>query len=165
MVDAVKWDWYYGGLHAASVRSDDEGGGTRWRLERARTVMHENFADPLDLERLARKASLSRFHFSREFRQQFQTTPHQYLTQRRVEHAKELLWRTQLSVTEVCMAVGFSSLGSFCTMFTRHVGHSPTRYRRVVVQCLGTPAVTPAIPSCFLRLFCVATATFEKHVG
>lgn len=156
---------YYAGLHAASAQARQQPADARRRLENARSLMHARFAERLDLEEVARRACLSRFHFAREFRREFQITPHQYLTQRRIEHAKELLLRTQRSVTEVCMAVGFSSLGSFCTMFARHVGHSPNRYRRVIVQSLGAPPMAAPIPSCFASFFGAGSATFEKRAG
>ncbi|MBL4685687.1 MAG: helix-turn-helix transcriptional regulator [Nannocystaceae bacterium] len=161
----VDWERYYSGLHAASARKQHEVRDTLQRLESARDLMHERFSDPLDLDAVARSACLSRFHFARAFRRQFQITPHQYLTQRRIEHAKALLQYTRLSVTEVCMAVGFSSLGSFCTMFARHAGYSPSRYRRIVVGSLGIPPVAPPIPGCFLAYFGASTATFEKSAG
>ena len=128
----------------------------RQRLERARTLMHARFSEPLDLDAVAREAYLSRFHFAREFRRLFGVTPHQYLTERRVEHAKRMLVQTEKSVTEVCLEVGFSSLGSFSTMFQRRVGRSPNNYRRVLVGSLGIPAAAPPIPSCFLAHFASA---------
>lgn len=154
-IDPIGWDWFFSQLQAASM-GEGEITDVRQRLERARSVMHVRFADPLDLEAVAREAYLSRFHFAREFRRLFGVTPHQYLTQRRVEQAKRLLLETDKSVTEVCMSVGFSSLGSFSTMFQRRVGHSPNNYRRAIVQSLGIPAKLPPIPTCFLAHFATA---------
>lgn len=125
----------------------------RERLEQARTLIHRCYDQPLDLSQVAGAAHLSRHHFVREFRRAFDLTPHQYMTQVRLERARELLMTTDRSVTEICMAVGFSSLGSFSTLFARHVGHSPARYRRRVVQSLGVPSPLPPIPGCFLAKF------------
>lgn len=130
----------------------------RDRLERARTLIHRSYDQPLDLSQVAAASHLSRHHFVREFRRAFDQTPHQYMTQVRLERARELLMTTDRSVTEICMAVGFSSLGSFSTLFTRHVGHSPARYRRTVVQSLGVPSPLPPIPGCFLAKFGVSSA-------
>lgn len=152
-VDPRGWDWFFSRLNAVTEQRREEIANTRQRLERARSLMHAEFAAPLDLDVVAREAYLSRFHFAREFRRQFDVTPHQYLTRRRIERAKDLLATTSLSVTEVCIAVGFTSLGSFSSLFQRHVGHSPNRYRRAIVQSLGVPSPLPPIPSCFLAHF------------
>lgn len=145
------WEWFFSHLNTACAVT--ELADTRARLERARSLIHAQFADSLDLDAVAREAYLSRYHFAREFRRHFEVTPHQYLTGRRIEHAKLLLTGTDLSVTEICMRVGFCSLGSFSTLFQRRVGHSPNRYRRAWVQSLGIPAVRPMIPSCFFAHF------------
>lgn len=126
------------------------------RVRRARRLIDREYADPLDLDRIARAACLSPYHFHRLFRRETGETPHQYLTRRRIERARELLITTELSVTDVCLEVGFSSLGSFSTKFRRFAGHSPSRYRRAVLQSLGVPAPRPLlapIPACFLRAF------------
>ena len=96
---------------------------TYQRLVRARKLMDECYHLPLDLEQISSEACLSRFHFLRLFRRAFNTTPHQYLTQRRIEKAKELLSSSRLTVTDVCFEVGFESLGSFSSLFHKHVGH------------------------------------------
>ena len=143
------WAWFYGGLHATATSARVV--GQRDRLERARSLMHRCYAEPLDLDAIARTAHMSRFHFAREFRREFDETPHQYLTQRRIEHAKQMLLYTDATVTEICLAVGFSSVGSFSTLFRRHTGHAPQHYRRHFVQSLGVPTVMPAVvPGCFL---------------
>src|SRR3954468_5090737 len=85
----------------------------RERLWRARKFMDECYDQPLDLTEISRHACLSRYHFLRSFRKAFDTTPRQYLIQRRIEKAKELLCKRSLTVTEVCFAVGFQSVGSF----------------------------------------------------
>ncbi|MGW3231969.1 helix-turn-helix domain-containing protein [Kitasatospora sp. NPDC001095] len=99
------------------------------RLRRARDRMDREYAQPLDVQALARTALMSSGHFSRSFRAAYGETPYSYLMTRRIERAKALLRRGDLSVTEVCMAVGCTSLGSFSTRFTELVGQSPSAYR------------------------------------
>ncbi|MFF7331094.1 helix-turn-helix transcriptional regulator [Streptomyces sp. NPDC090306] len=99
------------------------------RLRRARDTMDRDYAQPLDVPALARVALMSSGHFSRTFRAAFGETPYSYLMTRRIERAKALLRRGDLSVTDVCMAVGCTSLGSFSTRFTELVGESPSAYR------------------------------------
>jgi AraC-like DNA-binding protein len=98
-------------------------------LRRARDLMDRQYARPLDVATLARAAFMSSAHFSRAFREVYGETPYAYLMTRRIERAKALLRRGDLSVTEVCMAVGCSSLGSFSARFTELVGETPTAYR------------------------------------
>lgn len=98
-------------------------------LRRARDLMDREYAQPLDVAALARAALMSPAHFSRRFRAAYGETPYGYLMTRRVERAKLLLRRGEMSVSEVCMAVGCSSLGSFSARFTRLVGETPTAYR------------------------------------
>ncbi|WP_335936565.1 helix-turn-helix transcriptional regulator [Streptomyces sp. PTD5-9] len=99
------------------------------RLRRARDRMDRDYAEPLDVPALARGALMSPGHFSRSFRAAFGETPYSYLMTRRIERAKALLRRGDLSVTEVCFAVGCTSLGSFSTRFTQLVGENPSSYR------------------------------------
>jgi transcriptional regulator GlxA family with amidase domain len=99
------------------------------RLRRARDAMDRDYAEPLDVAALARVALMSPGHFSRSFRAAFGETPYGYLMTRRIERAKALLRRGDLSVTEVCMAVGCTSLGSFSSRFTELVGESPSAYK------------------------------------
>ncbi len=99
------------------------------RLRRARDLMDREYARPLDVAALARAALMSTAHFSRQFRAAYGETPYAYLMTRRIERAKALLRRGDLSVTEVCMAVGCTSLGSFSARFTEVVGETPTAYR------------------------------------
>lgn len=98
-------------------------------LRRARDRMDREYAEPLDVPALARTAMMSPAHFSRRFRAAYSETPYSYLMTRRIERAKELLRRGDMSVTEVCMAVGCTSLGSFSTRFTELVGETPSAYR------------------------------------
>jgi transcriptional regulator GlxA family with amidase domain len=99
------------------------------RLRRARDMMDRDYAKPLDVPALAKVALMSSGHFSRSFRAAYGETPYSYLMTRRIERAKALLRRGDLSVTEVCFAVGCTSLGTFSTRFTELVGESPSAYR------------------------------------
>jgi AraC-like DNA-binding protein len=99
------------------------------RLRRARDLMDREYARPLDVAELARTALMSTAHFARQFRAAYGETPYAYLMTRRIERAKTLLRRGDLSVTEVCLAVGCTSLGSFSARFTQVVGETPTAYR------------------------------------
>ena len=98
-------------------------------LRRARDLIDRDYAQPLDVPMLARTALMSPAHFSRQFRAAYGETPYSYLMTRRVERAKALLRRGDMSVTDVCMAVGCTSLGSFSARFTELVGETPTAYR------------------------------------
>src|SRR5438045_9160463 len=104
--------------------------------------MDREYASPLDVEALARTACMSSGHFSRSFRAAFGETPYSYLMTRRIERAKALLRRGDLSVTDVCFAVGCSSLGSFSSRFTELVGETPTAYRD------RDHGWTAAVPAC-----------------
>jgi AraC-like DNA-binding protein len=98
-------------------------------LRRARDLMDREYSRPLDVAALARAALMSPAHFSRQFREAYGETPYGYLMTRRIERAKALLRRGDLSVTEVCLEVGCTSLGSFSARFTELVGETPTAYR------------------------------------
>ncbi len=111
--------------------------------------MDRRYAEPLDVAALARQAGYSRYHFVRAFHDAFGETPRGYLTRRRIERAKDLLRVANLTVTEVCLLVGFSSLGSFSTRFRELVGTSPSAYRAEMGR-LGGP---PPIPGCFLMVW------------
>ena len=99
------------------------------RLLRARDAMDRTYAQPLDVAALARIAHVSEAHFIRTFRATFGETPHRYLQRRRVERAMFLLRESDRSVTEICLEVGFTSLGTFSRTFSRIVGESPSEYR------------------------------------
>jgi transcriptional regulator GlxA family with amidase domain len=116
-------------------------------LRRARDTMDRDYARPLDVPALARAACMSAGHFSRSFRAAFGETPYSYLMTRRIERAKALLRRGDLTVTEVCFAVGCSSLGSFSSRFTELVGESPSAYRA------RRHDQSAAIPACFAKIF------------
>ncbi|WP_210481800.1 helix-turn-helix transcriptional regulator [Naasia sp. SYSU D00948] len=108
--------------------------------------MDRDYATPLDVPALARVALMSSGHFSRSFRAAFGETPYGYLMTRRIERAKALLRRGDLSVTEVCFAVGCTSLGSFSSRFTELVGESPSSYRA------RSHEEAAAIPACVARV-------------
>jgi AraC-like DNA-binding protein len=114
-------------------------------LRRARDLMDREYARPLDVAALARAALMSSAHFSRQFRATYGETPYAYLMTRRIERAKALLRRGDRSVTEVCMAVGCSSLGSFSARFTQLVGETPTAYRASDHSALAS------VPGCTAR--------------
>ena len=98
-------------------------------LERARELIDAQYTRPLNLDELARAAHFSRYHFLRAFRRAYYATPHEYITRKRIERAKELLAGSELTVTEICFEVGFESLGSFSSLFHKLVGWSPSIYR------------------------------------
>jgi AraC-like DNA-binding protein len=114
------------------------------RMLRARDAMDRDYASPLDVPALARVAHVSEAHFIRTFRDTFGETPHRYLQRRRVERAMFLLRETDRSVSEICLDVGFASLGTFGRTFRDVVGESPTTYR-------DRAADLRAVPACFAR--------------
>jgi len=116
------------------------------RLRRVRDRIDREYAQPLDVTELARGAHMSAGHLSREFRRAYGESPYSDLMTRRVERAMTLLRRGDLSVTEVCFAVGCSSLGTFSTRFTELVGIPPSVYRREAASA------TEGMPSCVARL-------------
>lgn len=117
-------------------------------LLRVRDLIDRAYAEQLDLDALARSAAVSRSYFSRSFKAAFGETPHQYLMSRRMERAKALLRAGELPVTEVCLAVGFSSLGSFSAQFRRVVGESPSAYRR-----REDHDALARLPGCYVRMW------------
>ena len=118
-------------------------------LRRARDLIDRGYADALDLDDMAREAGYSRFHFARAFATAYGETPRAYLTRRRIERAKTLLRTANLSVTEICVLVGFSSLGSFSARFRSLVGQSPSAYRDDAVARAGVPP----IPGCVVMMW------------
>ncbi len=109
-------------------------------LRRVRDRMDREYAQPLDIEALARGAHMSAGHLSRQFRFAYGESPYSYLMTRRIERAMALLRRGDLGVTDVCFAVGCSSLGTFSTRFTELVGMSPSAYRRAARSTAGIPS-------------------------
>jgi transcriptional regulator GlxA family with amidase domain len=118
------------------------GSSSSSRLRRVRDRIDREYAQPLDVEALARGVNMSAGHLSREFRRAYGESPYGYLMTRRIERAMALLRRGDLSVTEVCFAVGCSSLGTFSTRFTELVGVPPSTYRA------QTARATAGMPSC-----------------
>src|SRR5882672_7325067 len=119
------------------------------RLLRARDAMDRTYAQPLDVPSMASIACVSEAHFIRTFRATFGETPHRYLQRRRVERSMFLLRETDRSVTDVCLDVGFSSLGTFSRTFCEIVGESPTSYRnrtdiKAVPTCFGMAWTRPS---------------------
>lgn len=113
-------------------------------LRRARDLADRNYADPLNLDELAAAAGVSKYHFLRAFAAVYGLTPAAYLAQRRIERAQDLLRATNLTVTEVCMMVGYSSLGSFSSKFRQLVGVTPSQYQAKFADG------APRIPGCFV---------------
>jgi AraC-like DNA-binding protein len=119
------------------------------QLRLAKDVMDREWSDPeLDLAVVAAHAGYSRYHFLRAFKEAYGETPGQYLTHRRIERAQDLLRTADLTVTEICHLVGFSSLGTFCTRFKEWTGLTPTEYRR---KHVGRGAAL--IPGCYAMLW------------
>lgn len=114
-------------------------------LRRARDLADRRYADPLDLDVLAAEAGVSKYHFLRCFASVYGMTPARYLSERRIERAQDLLRATNLTVTEICMLVGFSSLGSFSARFTDLVGMTPSAY-----QAKYAAEGVPPIPGCYV---------------
>jgi AraC-like DNA-binding protein len=123
-------------------------------LRRARDLIDREFAGQLDLGALAAWAGYSRYHFIRAFRAAYGATPGHYLSRRRVERACELLRSANLTVTEVCFLVGFSSLGSFSSRFSALTGCSPSSYQRRAHQQGGPPPV----PGCMVLMWSAAAS-------
>lgn len=126
------------------------------RLLRARDAMDRRYAEPLDVSTLARIAYVSEAHFIRTFRATFGETPNRYLQRRRVERAMFLLRSTERSVTDICMSVGFSSLGTFSRVFRDVVGESPSVYR--------PRGPLPPVPSCFAMAW-LRPSSFGEAAG
>lgn len=134
------------------------------RLCRARDLLGEVPDRPLTLDEVAREAAMSRFHFIRQFTALFGTTPHQYRIVARIDRAKYRLALGDESITDICMDLGASSLGSFSTLFAQRVGVPPSHYRRRARSMIVVPGVPPPalFPGC-LNLMAAAFATFEKR--
>ncbi|MEU1999438.1 MULTISPECIES: helix-turn-helix transcriptional regulator [Nocardia] len=113
-------------------------------LRRAKDVADRHYADPLNLDGLAAAAGVSKYHFLRAFAAVYGLTPAAYLAERRIERAQDLLRATNLTVTEVCMLVGYSSLGSFSSKFRQLVGVTPSEYQAKFADG------APRIPGCFV---------------
>lgn len=131
-------------------------------LRRARDLADREFATDLDLERLAEVAGLSKWHFLRLFRATYGLTPAEYVSRRRIERAQDFLRATNLTVTEICHAVGFTSLGSFSSRFRAVVEESPSAF-----QARYARTGAPHIPGCYVFMWGLAerSAIQEKPPG
>jgi AraC-like DNA-binding protein len=121
------------------------------RIIAAKLFIDEHYHEPLKLEHIAQKAFMSRYHFHRVFSSIYQKTPHQYLTLKRIERAKDLLAENK-QVIEVCSEVGFESPGSFSVLFKKEIGFAPQYYRNMAYLKKQKAKECPAsvIPHCFL---------------
>ena len=146
-----------------TVSSSRAPGDALVHLRRARDHADRSYATPVTLDELADVACMSKYHFVRLFKATYGVTPMEHVSQRRIERAQDLLRATNLTVTEVCFAVGFSSLGSFSTRFKAIVGETPTQFQRRYADG------APHIPGCFVFMWGLAetdgpgSATEEKH--
>jgi AraC-like DNA-binding protein len=133
-------------------------------LCQARDTLREIPEERVSIDEVARAAAMSRFHFIRQFQAVFGETPHQFRMQARLDRAKHLLAVTDASVTDICMDVGFSSLGSFSDLFAKRIGLSPSAYRQRVRAMMTVPGVLPEslTPGC-LNLMAVAFAISDGH--
>lgn len=132
-------------------------------LEPILHFIDEHLDQPLSVEELAQRAYLSRFHFIRHFQRAYQQTPHQYVMHRRLQRAKALLANSEMPVTEICLAVGFESLGSFSTLFRTVVGWPPSVYRARVLEQRRNPY--KFIPGCMCTMFGLHPSTQESNFG
>lgn len=131
----------------------------RWML-RARDAIDRTYAEPLEVAKLALVAHVSEAHFIRTFKATFGETPHRYLQRRRVERAMFCLRETELSVSEICLDVGFVSLGSFSRTFREIVGESPSEYRHRVAGAPREP-----VPTCFTMAWMRPSSFGEAKPG
>ena len=122
------------------------------RIVTAKVYIDDNFHEAIDLDKIAGQACLSRFHFHRLFTKVYKITPHQYLTQKRISKAKDLLNKQHLTITEVCNEVGFESIGSFSILFKKEIGFAPTYYRNMAWLKQQQVKEQPKqfIPHCFI---------------
>jgi AraC-like DNA-binding protein len=125
------------------------------RIVSAKLYIDEHYHEPIGLEVISRNACLSRFHFHRLFTRVYKITPHQYLTQKRIDKAKDLLQQADVSVTEVCNNVGFESLGSFSVLFKKEIGFAPQYYRNMAFLKKQQAREQPKkfIPHCFIESY------------
>ena len=124
------------------------------RIVAAKVFIDENFQEDISLEDISQHAFLSRFHFHRLFSAVYKTTPHQYLTRKRIDKAKDLLSKNK-PIAEVCNAVGFESLGSFSGLFKKEMGFAPTYYRNMAWLKKQKAIEQPKafIPHCFIESY------------
>ena len=124
------------------------------RIVAAKVFIDDNYQESIDLEQISKQAFLSRFHFHRLFRQVYKKTPLQYVTQKRLDKAKDLLSENK-AVTEVCNEVGFESIGSFSVLFKKEIGFAPQYYRNMAYKKKMEQLAQPkkAIPHCFIETY------------
>jgi len=127
------------------------------RIAAAKVYIDENYQEPINLETISQQAFLSRFHFHRIFTQVYRSTPHQYMTRKRLDKARDLLAHNK-PVTEVCNEVGFESIGSFSMLFKKEVGFAPQYYRNMAYKKKMEQLAQPrkAIPHCFVETYKLA---------
>jgi AraC-like DNA-binding protein len=124
------------------------------RIVAAKVFIDDNYQESIDLEQVSRQAFLSRFHFHRLFRQIYKKTPHQYITKKRLDKARDLLSENK-AVTDVCNEVGFESIGSFSVLFKKEIGFAPTYYRNMAWLKKQELKKQPLkfIPHCFVESY------------
>ena len=125
------------------------------RIVAAKVYIDDNYHEDIDLEQISKQAFLSRFHFHRLFTHIYKKTPHQYVTQTRMDAAKILLAKEGISITDVCNSIGFESLGSFSSLFRKQHGYSPQYYRNIawLKKKLAQQEPKRFIPHCFIEQF------------
>jgi len=124
------------------------------RIIEAKALMDEHPEAPLDLEKIADAACFSRYHFLRLFKKTYNKTPHQYLTEQRIERAKSLMADSNLTITDICFAIGFESVGSFSILFKKRVGCPPLEFRERLwkLSTLLKEQPLAVIPHCFAAM-------------
>ncbi|HET7153235.1 MAG TPA: AraC family transcriptional regulator [Candidatus Kapabacteria bacterium] len=124
------------------------------RIIEAKALMDEHPEAPLDLAQIADAACFSQYHFLRLFKKTYNKTPHQYLTEQRIERAKTLMANSDMTITDICYAVGFESLGSFSTLFKKHAGCPPLEFRERLwkLNTLFKEQPLAVIPHCFAAM-------------
>ncbi len=124
------------------------------RIAAAKVYIDDNYQEDIDLKQVSKQAFLSRFHFHRLFRQVYKRTPLQYITQKRLDKAKNLLSENK-TVTDVCNEIGFESIGSFSVLFKKEIGFAPQYYRNMAYKKKMEQAAQPkkAIPHCFIEKY------------
>jgi AraC-like DNA-binding protein len=134
------------------------------RIVTAKVYIDENYHDSIDLEEISQQAFFSRFHFHRLFTKIYRRTPHQYLTRKRLDKAKDLLSENK-PVTDVCNEVGFESIGSFSVLFKKEIGFAPTYYRNMAWLKKQKQKEQPktAIPHCFIEQYKIDLDKSTSH--
>jgi AraC-like DNA-binding protein len=156
-VDPKGWDWIFACVN--QLHAERWHDGLMRRLERARRFLDDHLDEPITLDAAARRAYLSKYHFLRVFRALYHETPAQYVRRRRIEWASRLLAHSELPVTQVCLRVGFESLGSFSSLFHREVGAPPNEFRRRYFVMPGSVSRPERlIPCCWLKRYGIEVA-------